>query len=343
MFFIIIFSSFVSDIRFNYKFTEIAWAIMPMCIFLMYFPIRTFLVNYKDGFDKLSMFIEVITIIAGIIILTQKIFWDNYTRELFLAVDVTRYYRFHEEQTLRLYGYCDGVFRIALPVAWYRIVRNEFKWKKNIINYLCVIVSLLDIMFVDQSRIYLLAEIVSIIFIYVTYYKEKNSVSKKKILIFVFFAFVFIFIMKNNVISILNTLIDGSSGSVYARMGAIGYYFSNISDWILTGYGRVIPEKGTDTSYVIRGANLQYNIDDIGLLGLCVSMGIMAGIWYIIITCSFFKRSKRKNRFRPLVIGLAILNMISIFTQSYLDNVRIICMMFTMAIIDFSNNFENTD
>lgn len=336
---ILLLNIFNMKIKWGYRNTQILWFCIPYCILLMYFVVREYL-KKENNYKVFVNIAEVFCIIVGILMIIQVAYW-NVNHKLFLFVNVNDYYLYHYNVNLRLYGYCDGLMRITLPLSIYEIIYSNFKFKNNKIHYISAFIIFISILYVDQSRIYLIIELVALFVMYITFKEKKLKVNRKRFIFLVILAIIAIYILRNNVISVFSSLFDLRNGSRYARVGAISHFIESWTDWFFSGYGIVIPDEQTKAYSIIKGNMGIYNYDDIGIFGVAVSLGIFAFVWYLYVLFSLWKMSKAKTKYHSLNKGIFTVFLLSMFTQSYLDNGRIISMMLTLAIVEcLSANFR---
>ena len=199
---------------------------------------------------------------------------------------------------------------------------------------------LLSIIFVDQSRIYLTAVLISIVFIAIL--NSKNSLGFTKVLLYVILIILSVFIISNIYHSISDTLADANNGSNFARKEAIAYYLSNIKSYFFTGYGLVVPDKYSMFYTFIKGPMGIYNYSDIGIFGIFASLGIFAVVWYVwILVKGIYLTCKLKNRYSLLCWGLLIEMIISMFTMTYFDASRIFSFVLVLVIISYAASLKD--
>lgn len=339
-YFILMLNVVYMKLHYHYSDTQIIWGIIPYLILLAYFPLRDYLKN-EDNYRRLMQIMVYISITTGFILILQAIYY-NQTHTLFLDLNVTDYYRYRPEKNLRLYGYNDGLIRVSIIMSGFELVRNNFKVKNNLMHYINVIVCMIAIVYVDQGRVYLLIEILALIFMYIAYNGFHFRISAKRIFIALLILILAFVLARENIFSIVASLFDSNDGSSYARMGATSYYFSNWSDWLFTGLGIVIPDSGSSVYATIKGGLGIYNYDDIGILGIFASLGIFGFIWYLYITVKLWMNGRKRNSYFALNFGLLMVFLLSIPTQSYLDRGRLVSLLLTLVIVErmSSDNYK---
>lgn len=311
---------------YNYSSTQILWGIIPFLILLGYFPVTYLIKNY--GLDPFARIIEIISIILGIVAITQIIVY-RLNGNIFLNIITSSNFNG------RLSGICDGVMRVGILVSLYQFIENRKSLRLHILNF---IISLLCIIFVDQSRIYLMSVLIGVLFMIIAKdYHKRKAYFDYFIYLLTFIAIaIFLQVIIN---SLLNTLSDANNGSNYARRYAIEYFFSQYPTHFWSGLGIVVPDESNIYYHLITGIYGIYNYNDVGIFGLMASMGIFAVAWYIWIIIKSFILTK-KSKHKLLNVGLIVELLVSIFTMSYLDRGLLVSLMMFLAIIG-SGQYNN--
>lgn len=324
------------NFRWHYRVTQIIWFILPFCVLLMYFVLIG-LFQKKKNYDYFLKIAEIVCIIVAILMIAQVVYW-GIEHELFLDINVMDYYLNRYNVQLRLYGYCDGMMRIVILMSAYELIHNDFKWKQNKLHFISFVVLFISIVFVDQSRIYLVIEIIALIVMYIGKKKGHVKIKKRHMLFFFAAMCIAVYFLRNKMGSLIASMLDSGDGSNFARVGAVRYYFKSLTDWVLTGYGVVIPDKETVAYEVIKGASGIYYYDDIGIIGVFVSLGILGLIWYLWVLVKLWRTSRIKTSYQALNKGLFVAFLLAIATQSYLDRGRLVSLMLTLAVTDAVSN-----
>ena len=327
---------FTMNVRWHYRDTQIIWFILPFCVLLMYFVLAEFL-QKKKNYDYFLKVAEIMCIMVGILMIAQVIYW-GIAHEVFLDIHVMNYYLYRYNVQLRLYGYCDGLMRIVILMSAHELIHNDFKWKQNKLHFISFVVSFISIVFVDQSRIYLIIEIIALIVMYVSEKKSHTKIKKRHMLFFFAEICIAVYFLKNKMGSLIASMQDSGNGSNFARVGAVWYYFKSFTDWVFTGYGIVIPDEETVAYGVIKGASGLYNYDDIGIIGVFVSLGILGLMWYLWVLVKLWRISRIRTSYQTLNKGLFVAFLLAIATQSYLDRGRLVSLVLTLAVTDAVSN-----
>lgn len=311
---------------YDYGLGQIEWEMIPFLILLGYYPLTYLISNY--GLDSFAKIVEIVSIILGIVMLTQALIY-KFNGDIFLNIVVPSNF------SGRFSGICDGVMRIGVLVSMYQLIKRRESMHLHILNF---VISLLCIIFVDQSRIYLMSVLIGILFMVIAkdYSKRKTYFDYLIYLLSFIAILIFLQVIIN---SLLNTLADAYNGSNYARKYAIEYFFSQYPTHFWSGLGIVVPDEHDIYYNLITGIYGIYNYNDVGIFGLMASMGISAVIWYFWIIIKSFILT-RKSKYKLLNIGLIVELLVSIFTMSYLDRGRLISLMMFLAIIG-SGQYNN--
>lgn len=317
--------------KYGYNYKTIFMTFMPFILFLGYFPIIEYLYTNKYGIDSFIRIILNISSILAVVLLVQSFIFHS-SSVIFLKIAVPD----PEAFSGRFYDVSEGIIRISVIISSWLLIKEKFKFS-NLINLL---LCLLSIVFVDQSRIYLAAVLISIIFMVIL--NSKKSPSIFKIFIYLCLIVISVFIIYNLYSSIINTLADARNGSNYARKEAIEYYLANIKSFWLTGYGLVVPDKYNIFYTFIKGPIGIYNYSDIGIFGIFASLGIFAVVWYIwVILKGIYLTHKINNKYRILCWGLLMEMIVSIVTMTYFDASRIFSFLLVLAILSYATTVKS--
>ena len=336
----LIYQGFFERSEYQYTATTIIYSLIPYLILLMYFGISTYLLNGEYAFNLLCIISEWITIILSVVLLLQLYIY-NRTHIMFLNFVLGDWYtKYHITANGRFYSVSEGFVRVIILVSFFDILRTKNHTYRRKLSASAMIFGILNIIFVDQSRVYLIQIIIAILIMYFIY---NNKLDTKNFIVTILILLVAIIILSFKLSSVMDTLTNSTDGSSYARIGAIAYYLSILDRYLFTGLGIVIPDEGTLQYSFIKGANGIYNNDDIGVFGVLASMGIIIVIWYFLIIIKNFRLSFKihDQSKRALALGLAIMMLLGLMTMSYLDKERIMSLTLTLTLIDYCNRTGN--
>lgn len=336
LFLMLVFIMFKDFLTTSYSLFTIFWNSIPFFILLSYFPFREYFSTNNYNYQFFVQMASIFSIITSVLLISQVLLYSGES-SVFLQLGgmISDRYLYNPSLGLRLYGVADGFFRIFAIVLGNNIITK--KTKLISLEGLALILILLSIIIVDQSRYYLLVTIISLIFMVLS---ENNfKVTPKRLFVFLLAFFASLPVLLKNISSILGSIL-GNSGSSYARTEAISYYLNIIWNDLLFGLGRIIPGDWTEKYWIIKGPKGIYNYDDIGIIGVLASLGIIVFALYLYIVIKLIYRTvKRKN---VMNIGITTLMILSLTINSYLDNSRIITLLFSLLLFEL-NYFQKKD
>ena len=312
----------------GYSFTQVLWEILPFTILLLYFPLCEIFQN--DNNYELFIKIGQITISIVSILFIFQVYSYHGLSTVFLKIEniIPISYIYNLTAPLRIYSVFEGLVRIFVILVAGKIIANNFK--KSSLDIISLLLMLVAILYVDQSRYYLVTVLIAILSMYFVYNRRRLTVSS--FLWTLILGTAGLFIILNRFGSISNSISD-NTGSSFARTGAVEYYFEKIFTYPL-GLGLPTPEKGTSFYYFIKGPDGYFNYDDIGIFGTLASLGFPGFIWYINLTVRLVVMWIKKLSSNVLAVGLLISFLMSLSIMSYLDRSRIIALMLTLVVID---------
>lgn len=330
-FFLILAVNIVSmGLNYDYPLSTFFAYIFLYLVLLCYYPINTYLEFSPQKYKTFLNAIEVIATIQSILLLINELY-NVKTGNTFLHVtfltNISRY-------SPRAFTVAEGVLRIAVLIPVSKIILNDFRVIGNLKEYFSFVLIALSIIFVDQSRMYILSVLGSIVFMVFVRAKEKISLKRAILLLIVLILVVVIGSVFIN--SIIITLGDSTNGSNYARAQARTYYLDILRQkfYWMTGLGIAIPDKSNIFYWFIKGPAGIFNYNDIGIVGVLAAFGIFGAIWYIwLLLKSVNLAFKSDGKYKLLSLGLVIEALISIGSLSYLDEDRVVCLPIMLGII----------
>lgn len=327
---ILMYHMFAIKRMFGYNIKTVIAYYLPYAMLVMYFASIKYL-EKRENFMVFIRVIETIILILSILLITQLYIYNKYHR-MFLNFTLSDWYTiYHMDAKGRFYSVAEGINRIAIPLAMYDFL--IVSKNKKFYSLIAIVMGLLNVLIIDQSRVYFIQEVLAIIVMIVVIYGRKITLNKLIYsLIMIVIGMVFLW---SKIKSIIITIIN-NDGSAYARNDAIRYYLDIGKNYLLSGMGVAIPDKGSINYFLIKGPNGIYNYDDIGIFGIFASMGIIVVIWYLIVVVKNFSLSSKINDVytRSLSYGLSSIMLTGLGTMSYLDSSRIISLLLTMTIIE---------
>lgn len=334
--YIIMFISAISSMhKFGFTVTNVLWEALTHLTLLMYFPLKDLLCN-KKNLNNFIFTAEIISDITAVLFLIQ---YGIYTGKdsIFLQLNnvITEYYLSHPDIPLRVYSVFEGFIRVFVLIITYRCIKKKFKKCK--FDILSVLLMLVAIIFIDQSRYYLTTLVVAMILMICMEFKPRLSL--RQLIIYVFGEISAIGIIIIKLTSISNT-IASNEGSSWARTEAIQFFSQKIKNHFLFGMGITIPAKTNVFYAYFKGNAGHYNYDDIGIFGIFFSLGIVGLIWYILFTIKLLLVLKNTSTNRPLSIAIIAVFILSYPVMSYLDKPRVMSLLMTMLVVEINSKLK---
>lgn len=331
LYIIFLLSGIMSMISYKFTVTNVLWEHLTYFILLMYFPLTEYLRN-EQAMKRFISVAEIITDITCILFLIQYFLWSGLD-SVFLQLDdiITDFYIYRTYIPLRIYSVFEGFVRIFILMVAYRCIKNNFKkCKRDILSFTLMFMT---IVFVDQSRVYLIILLAAITYMILKEYGTR--VSTKKLIIYFGGSIAAITLITTKLISI-STTIFSNEGSWWARLEAIAYYFSRILNHLIFGLGITIPEKTNSLYAYFKGEHGYYNFDDIGIFGVFFSFGIIGFTWYLLFAVKMIKTVHKTKKNRPLSMAITIVFILSFLSMSYLDKARAMSLLMSMVVLDYN-------
>lgn len=340
-FFLILAVNIVSmGLNYDYPLSTFFTYIFPYFVLLCYYPINTYLEFSPQKYKTFLNTIEVIATIQAILLLTNE-FYNVKTGNTFLHVtfltSISRY-------APRAFTVAEGVLRIAVLIPAAKIIQNDFRIIGNFKEYFSFILIALSIIFVDQSRVYILSVLGSIVFM--AFIRAKEKISLKRAILLLIVLILVVVIGSVFIRSIEITLGDSTDGSNYARAQARTYYLNVLRQkfYWLTGLGIAVPDKSNIFYWFIKGPAGIFGYNDIGIVGVLAAFGIFGAIWYIwLLLKSISLAFKSDGKYKLLSLGLVIEALISIGSLSYLDADRVVCLPIMLGIISAGYKYSKME
>ena len=298
---------------FDYSITQVLWDVLPYSILLLYFPLCEIFKTERNY--KLFVKIGQITISIVSILFVMQVYRYHGLQTLFLKIEeiIPISYIYNLTVPLRIYSVFEGLVRVFVILVAWKIIANHFK--KSFFDIVSLLLMLVAIFYVDQSRYYLVTVLIVILSMYFIYNKRRLTLSS--LLWTLILGTAGLFIISNKFGSISDSISD-NTGSSFARTGAIEYYF-------------------------IKGPDGFFNYDDIGIFGTLGSLGVPGFVWYILLTINLIMTWVKKLSSNVLITGLLISFLMSLPIMSYIDRPRIIALTLTLVIINNESAKLNRD
>lgn len=341
LYFFLILAVNIVSMGLNYDYPLATYFTHPSLYFVLlcYYPINTYLEFSPQKYKTFLNAIEVIATIQAILLLTNELY-NVKTGNTFLHVTFITSSRYAP----RAFTVAEGVLRIAVLIPAAKIIQNDFRIIGNFKEYFSFILIVLSIIFVDQSRVYILSVLGSIVFM--AFIRAKEKISLKRAILLLIVLMLAVVIGSVFIRSIETTLGDSTDGSNYARAQARTYYLNVLRQkfYWLTGLGIAVPDKSNIFYRFIRGPAEIFGYDDIGIVGVLAAFGIFGAIWYIwLLLKSISLAFKSDGKYKLLSLGLVIEALISIGSLSYLDADRVVCLPIMLGIISAGYKYSKME
>ncbi|NRN85379.1 O-antigen ligase family protein [Lactobacillus helveticus] len=330
LFLILISNAFYMMNVYNLNLTSAFGSQFFYLMLLAYFPIIYFLKD-EEQFYKFCTLLESISLILCVVLLCQNIIFKLNGRKFLQIAAVIGV-------NGRIYSVAEGLIRISVIISAYKLLDSQLQVLRKKVSFFNLIVGIYSIILVDQSRIYLISIIISILTIIIL--GQQNKMDAIKILFYVLLAICLIYLFYTMFQSLLSTMSDNNNGSNYARKEAIDYYIPLVKKNFWTGIGNIVPNPSSTLFYYLKGPLGIYNYDDIGIFGIFVTLGIFGLGWYIWIIIKSLRIAKKAVHMKALLYGLWVEIIVSVFTMSYLDYSRIVSLVLFLSIMSFGDTYK---
>ena len=317
----------ITKLRFNQGYISLFSMGIYYFVIMLYF----ILVFYKVSRDKIKKVFINLSLILSILLIAQFIAYEFFG-VTFLKIDVGGIQRFGQVRI------GEGAFIISLGIilAVAEVIkRKEILCRENTINFLSIILGMIDIIFIAKTRSILAFVLLSIGVMMLG--SAKNFIQQLKIVSLSTIALIVLFSLP--IMSKYQSLNSEKDWSTIARKGAIAYYINQTKEMPLFGVGIINPSESKEMYDYTRGPLGIYYRDDVGIIGFLNTFGVIGFIWYIalvikilaIVFKSIINKSIRK---RPQIIGLATFFIVCSSTVIFMDPQRIYLLPFILYIIE---------
>lgn len=315
--------------EFEYNWSSITFSILPFGIMLMYFWIIAVLKDRKT-FEIFLNIVMIIGTIISMLTFIQGIFYTHPFLQLIITI---------QGSSFKIFGPTGGLVFTASLISVYLFLKN--RGIKKVVDLICYFVLVLGL---SSSRVALLVVIIATIIEYFTISGIKK-VSVGKVITTLTIGIAVMIVAMPVIQNLIGVWGDGTNGSYYARHDAINYYISVVPHYLFTGLGIVIPGEHSPLLFLVKGPRTIYNYDDIGIIGIYASMGILMTIWYIYIIVKNFllSFSIKDVRLKGLCLSLSVAMVLLMSTMSYLDAQRVMGLLLTEVIIDRSRMLDGME
>lgn len=226
----------------------------------------------------------------------------------------------------------EGIINIIIIIAFGQILNNnKYKWNQ-IISYLTFFIGLAELILVQKTRYAILCVVVScIIMIFIKNIKRFLTF----IILFSILALLYFFIKNTTFYDQYISSLSNSEGSLMTRNLEIQFYLDQFKDHKTFGMG-FTPENSTIKS----GFFGSYFRDDVGIVGLLNTFGIVGFVWYILMlgkSILIILKSISLNtiKYSYECLGLIIFVILTSATLIITDPQRIVGLPIFFALLDY--------
>ena len=300
-------------------------------VVLLYFILKYFFENTKYGY---KFFIKLFTIFNLVLCCLFLVTSFIYSKTGEIILNFYSYELVTRNDSLRIYSGC-GIITVSYLISiGYKIFTNDQKF--NLFHYLNIILSLLTISFVTQTRaLILILVIILLISFFLNVLNKKNRAKSIVSLSFVMIVLTFIFLHFE-----LFDRLDFSTNEIsyINRIYAYSYFFDvGITNFLGIG---LLTDYNPIYAKILHGPKEIAYISDVGIVGMFGKLGIMSIIWYFCLIFKFislYKKMKGDNA-RFIVLIFALFLLISPLTQNFVNYLGIIFVPVAMAVSEYLYN-----
>lgn len=307
-------------------------------ILFLYFPYTSFLNNWDAWVDFVKMF-SVFSLILSItkmlqswLIVHSDVRYPFLNSNLdFMSASSLRYVKLG---FTRIPSASDFVFYATLFLLIFHLIHKRVF--SGMTTYLILGINTLYIVFVGQTRSYIV--LLLIVYIIAAFIRIKEKFDFSLILMIIITLSVPVILL---ILYVINRLLYGDANRVSSlsiRLEAVKYYISNLrfSGWFSMGFARdSVYGNLIHNQYVTNlGQVVTYNYDDVGIVGFLAQFGLVGivdmVIYAVTLMVSFIKSRKKEISFLIIVVILG-----SCINLSLLDPQRIFYLPMVLVMLDF--------
>ncbi|GEM_PF-2507131 len=209
----------------------------------------------------------------------------------------------------------------------------------NLLNVVSFFFSSYYLLFVCQTRILIICEVISII-IMILFKAQNNFLKKSLILMLTVLAIAYISNLNTTQMFFASFNDPVNKVSNMYRLEALNYYIQIIKENMFFGMGFVRPLEGTDAFTLVHGYQGYLYTTDVGIVGLVSIFGLLGASWFIGIIIKLFYMLLRLKKYKDAVYYIELIGIITflIFTSATIivtDPQRIILLPVIMVIFEY--------
>lgn len=197
-------------------------------------------------------------------------------------------------------------------------------FKNNLSNIIVIILSLIYLVFICQTRMHMLGVFIAIACMMIFCIENpSNKIIICSIGIFVIAIVLQLSVVQNYIGETFGGIFDGTDNAMIPRMGAIPHYIEMAKDHKLLGIG-IIDSAGQSNgkynlSYIMHGKWRVYSYDDVGIFSYYMMYGLVGVGMYIFMFIRLFIRAWKERYEMPYKMGIIIYVFITGFSMIITD------------------------
>ena len=222
---------------------------------------------------------------------------------------------------------------ISVIVSMTRVLRKTY----HNIDIYNIVLGLLQIIFVNKSRITILYFIV--VFIVVAIREKKtNKFFKCFIVLIILIMGVWALNFLENISSEISTYID-EDASLFVRLEAIEFYMEQFKQKPILGMGLLSADQTANNWRLVSGYNTShfYYREDVGAIGLLNKFGIVGVLWVICFLKKIWKRvSAEESEHSMICQNIIIFLIVTMISLSFMDYQRVMYIFILLFISEIT-------
>ncbi len=331
LFFVLLLQIIQSYLSYSQSFSvvlkEAGYYLIAILVYIVFVQFRERLTVEQviDSFAKASIVCSVIALFAfflftfaGINILNVSIAESNF-RNGTLRFDVGK-----------------NIVFIGLIISFVKVFRQEYS-RLDLLNIFLGVLHIVIVMKTRSVGFYFLS------LLFLGPFLITKVQKKWKFLIFEisFCALLLFVIYFENLSSELDLLWNDDVGNV-VRQDAIKFYLNQFYDNPVLGMGFIDSNKDNAVSHLLRGLNLQYYRDDVGVIGFLNAFGVVGFIWLIVFLKKTISMVRGKFDYASNVVKMLVAYcIITLPNLSVMDPQRVVMLSIIMVLIEYNAMEKN--
>lgn len=227
----------------------------------------------------------------------------------------------------------------SVIMSWGYIIGSHVSLRKNKLHYFNVITGLIYIIYTCQTRVVSIMLICTLILVW------GMSKTGRKFSILNRVVIVIMAVLVITAPTYFADYFDSSTGSVYARLYAYDFFFSEFKSNPLLGIGLLPDDKTNNTIFQVLHGNLGYaNLTDVGITGYLAQFGIVGIVFliaFIYLIIRILKKCKIKGTKYWMVKACSIYMLASCSTLSIFDIQRIVILPVILYLLNCLDKEKN--